>query len=53
MCVKAKGNEKLNGRGFVNQLDDILLIMRYYYYIYSIKLMSGLKKMKYLRRKDL
>lgn len=53
MCVKAKGKEKLNGRVFVKQSDDILLIIRYCYYTYSIILMSGIKKMKYFRRKDL
>lgn len=45
--IEARYNERLNG-----ELYDVLLVMRYHY-IYSLKLMSGLKQIKYLRRKDL
>ena len=48
MYIEAKYNERLNG-----ELYDVLLVMRCHHYIYSLKLMSGLKQIKYLRRKYL
>lgn len=46
--IEARYNERLNG-----ELYDVLLVMRCHHYIYSLKLMSGLKQIKHLRRKDL